>query len=142
MGILDSMDCIKKNVDNLFLKADKMNPDELDANFKAIMKEGEKSVDQSGNFLCCILFCRSVNDVITRAHICLKLYIFFILEEKILLANHMHELMSKYMRRLDLELHKFKMELEADNSGITGLIEKSKNKYDCNLILVLKTHLT
>lgn len=33
--------------------------------------------------------------------------------------------MTKYMRRLDLELHKFKMELEADNSGITGLIEKS-----------------
>lgn len=35
--------------------------------------------------------------------------------------------MSKYLRRLDHELHKFKMELEADNSGITGLIEKSKN---------------
>lgn len=40
----------------------------------------------------------------------------------------MHELMTKYMRRLDHELHKFKMELEADNSGITGLIEKSKKK--------------
>lgn len=38
----------------------------------------------------------------------------------------MHDLMSKYLRRLDHELHKFKMELEADNSGITGLIEKSK----------------
>lgn len=48
MCILDSMDCIKKNVDTLFLKADKMNPDEFDANFKAIMKEGEKSVEQSG----------------------------------------------------------------------------------------------
>jgi len=42
-----------------------------------------------------------------------------------MLANHMHDLMSKYLRRLDHELHKFKMELEADNSGITGLIEKS-----------------
>lgn len=41
----------------------------------------------------------------------------------------MHELTSKYMRRLDLELHKFKMELEADNSGITGLIEKSNKKW-------------
>jgi len=39
----------------------------------------------------------------------------------------MHDLMSKYLRRLDHELHKFKMELEADHSGITGLIEKSKN---------------
>lgn len=45
------MDCIKKNVDTLFLKADNMNPDELDTNFKAIMKEGEKSVEQSGKFL-------------------------------------------------------------------------------------------
>lgn len=42
------MDCIKKNVDNLFSKADNMNPEELDANFQAIMKEGEKSVEQSG----------------------------------------------------------------------------------------------
>lgn len=42
------MDCIKKNIDNLFLKADNMNPDELETNFNAIMKEGEKSVEQSG----------------------------------------------------------------------------------------------
>lgn len=92
LQVENSMDCIKKNVDTLFLKADNMNPEELESNFKAIMKEGEKSVEQS--------------------------------EEKVQLANHMHELMSKYLRRLDHELHKFKMELEADNSGITGLIEK------------------
>ncbi|XP_050420723.1 inhibitor of growth protein 3-like [Adelges cooleyi] len=92
LQVENSMDCIKKNVDTLFSKADNMSSDELDANFKAIIKEGEKSVEQS--------------------------------EEKVQLANHMHELMTKYMRRLDHELHKFKMELEADNSGITGLIEK------------------
>lgn len=49
--ISDSMDCIKKNVDTLFLKADNMKPDELETNFKAIMKEGEKSVEQSGKFI-------------------------------------------------------------------------------------------
>jgi len=49
----------------------------------------------------------------------------------------MHELMSKYLRRLDHELHKFKMELEADNSGITGLIEKSKVKFCKKLQCVL-----
>lgn len=49
------------------------------------------------------------------------------LDEKVQLSSDMHELMTKYLRRLDHELHKFKMELEADNSGITGLIEKSKN---------------
>lgn len=42
------MDCIKKNVETLFSKAGTMDPEELDANFKAIMKEGEKSVEQSG----------------------------------------------------------------------------------------------
>ncbi|XP_050543537.1 inhibitor of growth protein 3-like [Daktulosphaira vitifoliae] len=92
LQVENSMDCIKKNIETLFSKADNMNPDELSTNFKAILKEGEKSVEQS--------------------------------EEKVQLANHMHELMTKYMRRLDHELHKFKMELEADNSGITGLIEK------------------
>lgn len=60
-------------------------------------------------------------------------------EEKVQLAGHMHELMTKYLKRLDLELHKFKMELEADNSGITGLIEKSKiNVFIYNTGLVRK----
>lgn len=45
------MDCIKKNVDTLFAKADRMNPDELAASFNAIMKEGEKSVEQSGKLI-------------------------------------------------------------------------------------------
>jgi len=35
--------------------------------------------------------------------------------------------MKKYIKRLDLELHGFKTELEADKSGITELIEKSNN---------------
>lgn len=50
------MDCIKKNVDTLFLKAENMNPDELETNFKAIMREGEKSVEQSGKHLVCFFF--------------------------------------------------------------------------------------
>jgi len=45
------MDCIKKNVDTLFSKADNMKPDEVETNFKVIMKEGEKSVELSGKFI-------------------------------------------------------------------------------------------
>lgn len=37
----------------------------------------------------------------------------------------MADSMAKYMRRLDQDLMKFKMELEADNCGITEIIEKS-----------------
>ena len=33
---------------------------------------------------------------------------------------------DRYTRRLDQELSKFKMELEADNAGITEMLEKSK----------------
>lgn len=36
----------------------------------------------------------------------------------------MHDLVERYLRRLDQELHKFKMELEADNKGITEVLEK------------------
>ena len=32
---------------------------------------------------------------------------------------------DRHSRRLDQELQKFKMELEADNSGITEILEKS-----------------
>jgi len=46
--VSDSMDCIKKNVDTLFSKAENMNPTELETNFNAIMEEAEKSIEQSG----------------------------------------------------------------------------------------------
>jgi inhibitor of growth protein 3 len=36
----------------------------------------------------------------------------------------MYDLVDRYLRRLDQELHKFKMELEADNRGITEVLEK------------------
>lgn len=39
-------------------------------------------------------------------------------------ANQMYDLVDRYLRRLDQELHKFKMELEADNRGITEFLEK------------------
>jgi inhibitor of growth protein 3 len=45
-------------------------------------------------------------------------------DEKVYLANQMHDLVESYLRRIDQELHKFKMELEADNKGITEVLEK------------------
>ncbi len=45
-------------------------------------------------------------------------------DEKVNLANQMYELVDRYLRRLDQELHKFKTELEADNKGITEILEK------------------
>ena len=39
----------------------------------------------------------------------------------------MYDLVDRYLRRLDQELHKFKMELEADNRGITEFLEKRKS---------------
>lgn len=54
------------------------------------------------------------------------MYFFFFSDEKVHLANQMHDLVERYLRRLDQELHKFKMELEADNKGITEVLEKRK----------------
>ena len=34
--------------------------------------------------------------------------------------------LERYLRKLDMELQKFKLELEADNAGITERLEKSK----------------
>lgn len=48
--ILDSMDCIKKNVDNLFSNANTMHPNDLHADFKAIMKVGDKVLKKSGKY--------------------------------------------------------------------------------------------
>lgn len=51
-------------------------------------------------------------------------------DEKVVLANQMYELVDRYLRRLDTELHKFKCELEADNKGITELLEKRSLELD------------
>ncbi|XP_066245288.1 inhibitor of growth protein 3 [Euwallacea similis] len=51
-------------------------------------------------------------------------------DEKVHLANTMYELVDKYLRRLDSELHKFKYELEADNKGITEVLKKRSLELD------------
>lgn len=51
-------------------------------------------------------------------------------EEKVSLANQIHDLVSRYLRRLDQELAKFKIELDADNSGITEILERRSLELD------------
>jgi inhibitor of growth protein 3 len=51
-------------------------------------------------------------------------------EEKVQIANQIYELVDRYLRRLDTELLKFKCELEADNHGITELLEKRSLELD------------
>ena len=43
---------------------------------------------------------------------------------KINLANESHEIVERYYKKLETDLNKFKMELEADYSGITETLEK------------------
>lgn len=50
-------------------------------------------------------------------------------EEKVTTAGHLYELVDKYLRKLEQELLKFKMELEADNAGITEILEKRNHKF-------------
>lgn len=51
-------------------------------------------------------------------------------EEKVNLAGQMYELVDRYLRRLDQELGKFKNELEADNAGITEVLERRSHELD------------
>ncbi|KAG8229815.1 hypothetical protein J437_LFUL008183 [Ladona fulva] len=51
-------------------------------------------------------------------------------DEKVHLANQMHDQVDRYLRRLDQELQKFKMELEADHRGITEVLEKRSLELD------------
>lgn len=44
--------------------------------------------------------------------------------------------MTKYLSRLDHELHSFKKELDTDNNGITEIIEKSKIDHTPILFLI------
>jgi len=51
-------------------------------------------------------------------------------DEKINIATQVYELVERYLKRLDSELQKFKIELEADNPGITEILEKRSLELD------------
>lgn len=51
-------------------------------------------------------------------------------DEKVHLASQMYDLVDRYLRRLDQELHKFKIELEANNKGITEVLQKRSLELD------------
>lgn len=53
-------------------------------------------------------------------------------DEKVQLASQIYDLVERYLRRLDSELHKFKCELEADHNGITEILEKRSLELDGN----------
>ena len=50
--------------------------------------------------------------------------------DKVQIAEECYSLVDRYLRKLDEELHKFKMELEADNRGITEILEKHSLEMD------------
>ena len=56
--------------------------------------------------------------------------------EKIQVAEDCYGLVDRYLRKLDEELHKFKMELEADNRGITEVLEKHSLEMDAQPSMV------
>ncbi|XP_037027856.1 inhibitor of growth protein 3 isoform X1 [Bradysia coprophila] len=51
-------------------------------------------------------------------------------DEKVQLANQTYDLVERYLRKLDSELFKFKLELEADHNGITEILEKRSLELD------------
>lgn len=56
---------------------------------------------------------------------------------KITLANESHEIVERYYKKLENDLNKFKMELEADYSGITETLEKRKCAYAIFFLILL-----
>lgn len=53
-------------------------------------------------------------------------------DEKVHLTSQMYDLVERYYRKLDSELYKFKCELEADNNGITEILEKRSLELDAS----------
>ena len=51
-------------------------------------------------------------------------------QEKIQIAEDSYALVDRYLRKLDQELHKFQLELEADHRGITEHLEKRSLELD------------
>lgn len=46
--------------------------------------------------------------------------------EKVTLANDSHEVVERYHKKLESDLLKFKLELEADYAGVTAILERRR----------------
>ena len=105
----------------MFSNAKKLKTPEREAEYENIRKDYFKVLDDAGIIL----------DIFIAFEICYLLFNFKLayIDEKVQQANQMYDLVDRYLRRLDQELHKFKMELEADNRGITELLEKRNIKF-------------
>ncbi len=53
-------------------------------------------------------------------------------EDKVQIANQLYDLIEKYLKKLDQELQKFKLELEADHAGITSKLEQVVSSHTTN----------
>ncbi|XP_057297235.1 inhibitor of growth protein 3-like [Hydractinia symbiolongicarpus] len=51
-------------------------------------------------------------------------------DEKVSMASQIYDLVDRHLRKLDQELTRFKMELEADCSGITEILERRSMVYN------------
>jgi len=51
-------------------------------------------------------------------------------DEKVSMASQIYDLVERHLRKLDQELSRFKMELEADCSGITEILERRSMMYN------------
>jgi inhibitor of growth protein 3 len=56
-------------------------------------------------------------------------------KEYIQIAEESYGLVDSYLRKLDQKLHKFQLELEADNRGITEILEKRSLGVGCACIV-------
>ena len=61
-------------------------------------------------------------------------------QEKVQIAEDCYGLVDRYLRKLDEELLKFKLELEADNRGITEILEKQSLEMDAQPSFSSSTH--
>lgn len=60
---------------------------------------------------------------------------------KINLANESHDIVERYFKKLENDLNKFKMELEADYSGITETLEKRMFTYTIKATEILLSYI-
>ncbi|MCL4132786.1 UNVERIFIED_CONTAM: hypothetical protein GTU68_059458 [Idotea baltica] len=51
-------------------------------------------------------------------------------DEKVSIASNLHDSLERYVRRIDVEIEKFKCELEADSPGVTEVLEKKSLELD------------
>ncbi|KAK1335198.1 hypothetical protein QTO34_004782 [Cnephaeus nilssonii] len=123
LQVQNAMDQLEQRVSEFFMNAKKNKPEWREEQMASIKKDYYKALEDADEK---VQLANQIYDLLYE----FLIYFGNQLLSDVSLANISSHAVDRHLRKLDQELAKFKMELEADNAGITEILERRSLELD------------